>query len=1421
MKQCLRSRKIRSKGRENEDMTGIYEYPGYITIADRDADVVIPDCAYRAILDSNILHIYDGIGVDVTHNGVSISVDNAAYNLTLDIGDIVKIQGMIIEYMGDSLQLSSDRDDIKVYLPVLPASDKENGDFPYYKRSPRLIMPLPHEKITILKPSARQSMAKGSLLSTIIPPLITLVVTAGVSILMRRGLFVIISIVSTLMATIMSVIRYINNKKDVCAKNLIREERYDRYLLSIRKSLNEAVNKERAALRYNYPSLSDIEKMIEGKSDRIYERSINDEDFIRIHIGTCRDRVCFPIEYSVNELDTESDELDREAKGIYERFSYIDDVPVVVDLKKSGLGLVGDIRYVHEQIKLLIAELTFLHSYHDLQIVLIHSKEYREEFDWMRWYPHLNIQSLNVIADIDSEGKRDQILGSIHHILKDRKIRLDESRKESRFVPWLLFVIDEPKLIMDHSIMELLRGNGEELGFSIIYSSRMRGNLPEYIRTIVEYNDSNSGRLVINEGHVVDREIVLNHIGDCNPEWMARNLSVFIHDLGTMSGIPESVTFYEMYGVNRPEELNVDRRWNENCSYKSLAVPLGVRADMEPVYLNLHEKAHGPHGLIAGTTGSGKSEIIQSYILSLAVNFHPYEVGFLLIDYKGGGMAGLFDKLPHLLGIITNLDGSESLRALASIKSELSRRQKLFSVNHVNHIDAYNKLYRNGEVEEPIPHLFLISDEFAELKKEQPDFMKELVSTARIGRSLGVHLILATQKPSGVVDDQIWTNSKFKLALKVQSEADSKEILRTPDAAYITQPGRAYLQVGNNEVYELFQSAWSGAEYYTETGKRIEDNRVYLVNELGQGVLLNDDLSNEDESIELKKTQLDATIEYIEEVFMQMGIPSVRRPWLPALSEQIINPVSGAVRDNGKMPIGNYDPDRTIDMCVGIGVMDIPEEQMQREYSLDIEKEGNIAFFASAGFGKTMFITNIVLNLAINNQVEDLNFYILDLGNSALIPLNALPHTADYMLYDDTEKISKLINILKAEMAERKRLFAKNMVQNFNVYNQTANEHLKAIVVVVDNFDIVKELDQSVEDFFVRLSRDGAGLGIFMIITATRVAGVKYSILSNFKNKIAGFLFENTEANTIVGRSDYKLTEIRGRALVKADSVNLMQIYSMVEFANDIEYNDKIKDMVSAISSGYGDRKAARIPILPDRLYIDMLGKYEISEGDIDLVLGLDSEEVKRVGIGRMQSPFVILGDVGKGKTNALKVLLAQIKDTDRAYVFDSSGMELFGCKDNNSVTYIQDDDDVEDCIMELSSEHENRKAAFMKAVRESGNILPQAFYGNMQHIYIFIDDIDYMLMTYAEKHTKLIDEILQASECGIQVIVTAYPGKLKSFDALSKSIKSAVFGLVLSPQGSVNIFPVRSMKEYPEMGQGLLFGNGTYKRIMIPESTR
>lgn len=1400
-----------------------YENPGSFGIASDRAEITVKDIDVQVSIDDGIMRVFCedySQAQDIYINGKRIVAEDNRLEVDLNSGDYVMIDYLLFLYHADYIIIYSKQEDVQVGFNRCQCAAKPFENFPEYTRSPRLIYHEPDDKVNIKKAPSPFSMPKGSLVQAIVSPLIMLCVTVILAIIMKRGIFVIMSVASTTMTIVFSITKYVNDKKDCNTKNKIRLQKYDEYLLTKRKELFELQKNAIEANQYNYPDIKDIEKMIGNYSSRIYERNSVDDDFLDVVIGKCKEKAAYSIDYNYDELKLEADELDEKGKQLKDIFEYIDDKRITINLRNAHCGLVGNREIVKEQLKLIVAQLTFQQSYHDMQIVLIHSKENNDDYRWMRWYPHLKIQQLNMSGDINSEQMRDQVLGSLFQILKDRDLKIQENSKQSMFLPHFVFIIDEPKLIMDHSIMEYLNKSGSELGFSVIYTSYLRGSLPEIIGTIIEVRDSEEAILVMNENEVVNKRIKLNHIGDCNLEWMARNLCTLNHVQGITTKIPESITFFDLYGIKKPDQFNALERWNKNQSHKSLAVPLGVRAENDVVYLNLHEKAHGPHGLVAGTTGSGKSEIIQSYILSLAVNFHPYEVGFLLIDYKGGGMAGLFKNLPHLLGTITNLDGSESKRAMASIKSELARRQSIFSENNVNHINSYNKLYKNGEVSEPIPHLFLISDEFAELKKEQPDFMSELVSTARIGRSLGIHLILATQKPTGVVNDQIWTNSKFKLALKVQDEGDSREIIKTPDAAYITQAGRAYLQVGNNEIYELFQSAWSGAEYIGDGQKKTKDNRVYLINDLGQGELLNDDLSVVDDDGSLKATQLDVTIDYLKKVFDDQGIEHVRKPWLPSLPHLLVSPVNQKLLSDEGRVVVEYDQNRCPDLTIEYGVVDIPEEQRQIEYVIDLSTDGNVVYFASSGYGKTVFLTTTILTLAAKNQVEDMNFYILDFGNSALIPLSGLPHTAEYMAFDQTEKINKFIKLVTEEINYRKKLFAEKMVQNFSVYNQTASEPLKAIVVAVDNFDVVRELGIDAEEFFTRLSRDGAGLGIFLIITATRSSAVRYSTMNNFKNKIAGFSFDESEARTILGKCEYKLNEDKGRALVKMSNVNVMQVYSFVEFEDDLEYIQKIKEVVSVIHDKYPDRQAPHIPILPDNFTSNMIQDYPVGNKDIDLTVGLEMETVTRYGLNNIQTPFVIIGESGRGKTNIVKILLKQMMNADKVYIFDSPERNLVSYSSMENVIYIKNSEDVEDFLEDIKKECATRKNNMEKALEENEMLVPGEFYRKESSIYIVLDDADDFVTTTKAFENEIFELMKTATDCGIGLITTVNSNKLKGIDQFSRWIKTSAHGVVLSQQGILNIFPVRAIRDYPTtVGVGLLFHNGEYQRILIPES--
>ncbi|MDE6625484.1 MAG: type VII secretion protein EssC [Lachnospiraceae bacterium] len=1282
-----------------------------------------------------------------------------------------------------------------------------------YRRSPRLIKRTNAESIKFNSPPAKKRMQKGSIVQLIVPPLCMLAVTVCISIFMNRGSYVLMSASGTLMTVIISVVKFLSDQKECRESNKKREELYQKYLLKMRKEIYRRREQEIEADSYNFPDVDKIYGMVEQKSSRIYERNCNDEDFLQVVLGHNKKLVSFPIELDYDELSMDKDKLLIEANEIKDEAVVLPQKPVVADLKKAHLGLVGEKRNVHEQLKLLVSQLTFLQSYHDVEMIAIYDAKYDDDFRWMRWYPHFRLNDLNVSGCVNSEKMRDQVLGSLTQILKARKDKLDESKKESRFLPHYVFIIDEPKMIMDHSIMEYLDKDGDKLGFSIIYTSYFQADLPEYIGTVFMVENSTDGCLLLSNKEMVNEKLTLSHVGDVDLEKMARDLSVLKHEQGIMSQIPESITFFDMYQVERPEQLQVKQRWKKNESHKSLAVPLGVRAKEDYVYLNLHEKAHGPHGLVAGTTGSGKSEIVQSYILSLAVNFHPYEVGFLLIDYKGGGMANLFKDLPHLLGTITNLDGSESMRAMASIKSELARRQKIFSQYDVNHINAYNKLFKLGKAIEPIPHLFLISDEFAELKKEQPDFMSELVSAARIGRSLGIHLILATQKPSGVVDDQIWTNSKFKLALKVQNEGDSKEIIKTPDAAFITQAGRAYLQVGNNEIYELFQSAWSGAAFNADTEEEFVDDRVYLVNDLGQGELINQDLSKNTDGNQIKSTQLDVVVSHIHDIFEDEHVDKVKSPWLPSLERMLISSyiAEGYISDvNQKMEF---------DLKTTLGLVDIPEQQKQVEYKIDFPEDGNLAIYGSSGFGKTFTLSTMMMEMAIKNSAERVHYYILDFGNSGLIQFKNLPHTADYISLDDMKKLQKLIKILQEEIKMRKRLFADASAMNFTMYNQITVEKLPAIFLFIDNYDVIRELEVDLEAVLTQFTRDGVSLGIYVVITATRLGAVRYTVQNNFKNKIVLFMYESSDMQAAIGRTQYPLTEIKGRGLVKLENVNQIQLYAVADALDLVSYMETVRGYIQRLSDVYTGQRPKAIPMLPEELTIaSFKAYYKIAPKHL-VPIGLETEEVVPQYIELNTYRQLIIGSAQTGRTNMLKVLLHNISADIPIYLFDSKDSELMLYQAQENVTYINNKDAILSFDESIKKIMEDREEQYQMQRVSNPMLTPKAYYEQLSNIVVLVEDWDDLTEALEDiELAEAAETIMCLENYGITIIATATNGKLRGYGELTKYMKEAVNGVILGKSSDQSIFDVPYIRnEEVETGMGYIINKGKIIKIKIP----
>ena len=1136
-------------------------------------------------------------------------------------------------------------------------------EYPDYHRSPRIIYRGSEDKILINPPGQEPVKPSDELLKLIIPPLMMIGVTILITLIQPRGIYILATVGMSITTLIFSIRGFFKNRKKYKADKKERIDLYRLYLKDKAMELTRLEREQKEGMNYHFPTVLELTDLVESYNHRIYEKTPLHFDFLYYRLGLGKLPTSYELNYGQRERSGKKDALEEEGYALYSRHKKIPDMPIPANLSHGPVGYIGPRNLVLEQLQLLVMQIATFHSYHDVQFITILPEEEKEQWSWMRWLPHAKLQELNVRGFVYNQRTRDQVLNSLNQILKLRRSQKEEtSHKESTlFHPHYVVLVTDEKLILDHVIMEFFTEDPTDLGCSLVFVEDVMSSLSENIQTVINIKDRNTGQLVMEEGVLKETDFRLDHFPvDYDKERIARTLAPLNHLQNLKSSIPDSVTFMEMYGAETFEDLQVSSRWEKNAPYKSLAVPIGLRGQGDLVQLNLHEKAHGPHGLIAGTTGSGKSETIQSYILSLAVNFHPHDVAFLLIDYKGGGMANLFKNLPHLLGTITNLDGAQSMRALASINAEIHRRERLFREFEVNHINQYQKKFKNGEAKEPLPHLFLISDEFAELKVNQPDFIKELVSIARVGRSLGVHLILATQKPSGVVDDQIWSNSRFKIALKVADRSDSNEMLHTPDAAEITQTGRAYLQVGNNEVYELFQSAWSGADYQPDKDDMgIEDHTIYLINELGQYEILNEDLSGLEDADEIKEvpTELDAIVHNIQLMCEEKEIPPVPQPWLPPLKERITLEELEEVQ-----PTVAWEQDKPLSVLLGMA--DIPQAQKQEAVSINLAKDGHVLLYGSPGTGKTTFLQSAGMDLARKFSPKDLTMYLMDFGTNGLAPLSKLPQVADTMLLDQTEKISKFVRIMEKELNRRKKLLSEYGVGTLELYRQASGQEEPAIVILLDSYEAIKEEAYEAELFklLVRISREGLSIGVHLLMTAGRQTNLRAQLYSNFKHQLSLPQNEASEVRVIVGATPLAMTmeDIKGRALIKREEVDVIQLALPVSGANDTQVLNNLRKAVASLQEAWTGQRPSAIPMVPEELTMDAFLNLPTTQEAVqnnELPIGLEFEEVQTIGL-----PFdrfkhlLILSDKDAAMnavTNHMIKLLLHLFDKEIVTIFD------------------------------------------------------------------------------------------------------------------------------------------------------------------------
>ena len=1281
-------------------------------------------------------------------------------------GTIIQLGQTTLKLFNDELhvlegQIETSLTRIKRSAHVLPK------DYPDYHRSPRIIKRAPKDKITVENPPAPIQKNNQGLLKTILPPLVMVGVSIVMALIRANALFMLMSLATTSVTVVMAIVEFFKNKKQYKHDVKARKEKYTEYFEDKEKQIYQVQKDQRGNAFYHYPSPSEIFKMVGQYDSRIYEKKADDFDFLTYRLGLGTAESSAEINNSGSSSIDLDDPLMEQAYRLVNNKQTLNDMPITTDLMHQPVGYVGPKDLVVEQLQWMLCQLATFQSYHDVRFIAVFNEDDYDKWSWLRWLKQFNLPELKMNGFVFDAKSRDTIMNYLNQILKDRQNELNQTseneQKKMEFAPRYVLIVEDERLILDHAIMEILGAEPEKLGLSLVYVKDVMSSLPENIKTVIDIRDRHTGELVMEQGKLLQKQFKLDHLNNENKELMPRQLASLNHLETLKSSVPEKLTFMQMYGVKTVEDLNITQRWSEHSPYKTLAVPLGVSGPDEIVDLNLHERAHGPHGLIAGTTGSGKSELIQSYILSLAVNFHPYDVAFLLIDYKGGGMANLFKDLPHLVGTITNLDKAQSMRALESINAELKKRQRLFAKYNVNHINAYQKLFKEGKAEEPMPHLFMISDEFAELKSEQPDFMDELISTARIGRSLGVHLILATQKPAGVVNDQIWSNSNFKISLKVSDREDSMEVLKTPDAASITLPGRAYLEVGNNELYELFQSAYSGADYRPDEDDTKQSFLIKKINKMGQQQVISQDLSGLDETGHVEKvpTQLEAVVNKVHDLFEESGAKPLAQPWLPPLRERIF------VSELRKLVFKEDQKDLT----VTIGQVDVPSEQDQRPVEINIGEDGNIGLYSAAGYGKSTFLQTVIMELARKNTPGEVNFYLLDFGTNGLMPLRNLPHVADLIGLGEDEKIRKFIKRINRLMKERQAMLGKHSVANIEMYQQMTGEIIPEVMVVIDNFDGINDTRYG-EQFLntmVKMTRDGNSLGIHLIASASSVRAMHSTLLNNIKRRIA--LKQNSDDDDLyqlLGKTRITIDDVPGRGLMMLDEVRLFQTALPVEGKDDVEIISNLRNEVDQINKDWVGSLPDPIPMMKDELPAEeFFARKDVQEAlaNQKLPIGLDYEDVEAVVYDPEEHGNLLLMGNQTKKLNALRYAIADsltkgYKYWEQLSIVDSG--KIFKERPQNVDGYVRE-----------SSQIKKFKNTLLSVIDEDmGKEIDNWTYVYITDIAEFVQMTGITMNEFEKMYTKCIDaHIAMIVSCDLSFITKDVSGVANTLKSTTKTM--------------------------------------------------
>ena len=950
-----------------------------------------------------------------------------------------------------------------------------------FTRSPRVVPPLPDESVELPQPPAKPKPRRFPAVSLVAP------VALGLSMYFITGR--VVSLLFVAMAPMMMIGSWWDSRR-VQRKELAEKSvEFDESLVVAKREIAGLQALEKQIRFERSPSVADLHEAAVSLSPLMWTRRPEHDGFLQVRTG---------VGDSPSVIEIKMPSRGESYPGFWERLletrnesRLVRDVPIVVDLRSTGnLGIAGKATASRAVARGVVAQVACLHSPLEVVITALTSPSSGREWRWLGWLPHTSspLSPLGVDHLADARAGSSRLLTALEEVVAQRSgtdisglvpmprnVESDEAPAQPR-LPAIVVVVEDDA-VADRNRLIRLAEKGPDVNVHLIWIASEPALVPAACRAFVDAQDSELGVV----GHVrrgaTDAPVALESLTIDQATDIARRLAC-IEDDGVVvddsSDVPSAVSYLELHGFDSLEPGHHEQRWRrDSASAPGTKRPFSLRALVGhagdgPFYLDL--KTQGPHALVGGTTGAGKSEFLQSWILAMAAAYGPDRVTFLYVDYKGGSAFADCVQLPHSVGLVTDLTPQLVDRALTSLRAELHYRERLLAAKGAKDLETLDK---TGDPETP-PSLVIVIDEFAALVQEVPDFVDGVVDIAQRGRSLGLHLIMATQRPAGVIKDNLRANTNMRIALRMADEADSTDILGVRDAAHVdpSLPGRALARTGPGRIHR-FQASYAGAHSSPESGPTPITILEQAMGTIGTWVLPETDKPVREEG----EPDAARVVSAMRQAMNLVDIPLPRRPWLDELSSTY------ELRDIV----------RAGSPGIAFGVMDEPQRQAQGPAYFDPDSDGNLVFYGASGSGKSAALRSVALAATLTRDIAPVHVYGVDAASGGLEILQPLPNVGDIVHLDDVERVSRMMRKLAEIVGERASTYSAARASSLTEYRTIAKARGEArILLLIDGYgafqgDYMNELGRAAvfRDFQTILS-EGRAVGVHVVLSADR-----------------------------------------------------------------------------------------------------------------------------------------------------------------------------------------------------------------------------------------------------------------------------------------------------------------------------------------------